>query len=136
LDIPNILLTINATLDLVRTLKNIDRSVNEAEFKMAIVDALEKLVEAKSGVVQQAEEIARLEGEVKRLNDAFAFRGALVTHQGFKYDAVDGEPSGRPYCPACEINHQKFFRIVQNISVNDRKCPNCKFAYGREAKFF
>jgi hypothetical protein len=136
MDIPYILTTVTESVKLIKTLNDVDRSLSEADLKMTIANVTGMLADTKAGISEMGDEIRALKQEIERLQSLLAFRGELVELHGFKYDAINGAPVGFPYCPACEVTHQKFYRIAEGKTWTQRACPHCRFVYGGKARFF
>ncbi len=114
----------SSTLDLVKKLKNLDHDLDKASLKSDMVELYSNLAEVKMALVdaQQAlHEKDRLLEEFKAQGD---FKGTLVTIHGFKYYETDENPIGLPYCPTCETNHGKFFRLSRKDEQYSR-CMDC-----------
>jgi len=120
----------------VRKLQKLSKDMSDLDFKEQIVDLRTLLNEAQEAILEVEEEKRKLKSEIQELNATLAYSKSLMTVEGWKYRTDDdGYPIGLPFCPTCEINHKKFFQIVNpTVRMDSPECPNCKTVYGRSAK--
>jgi len=124
--------------DGARALQRIKQDLSDVQFQEEILNLRQLLVDAQSEIMERNQEIDNLKSKVKDLQTTKDFAEGLHSHNGFKFESKDGEPFGLPFCPACETNHGKFFRLVPpgektGNTYKDRGkkvCPNCKHVYG------
>ncbi len=137
MDIPGTLAVIAQAISITKDLKDIDRGIDSAEFKLKIAELSSSLADAKLTLLDAQEELQGYEKEIRQLKDAFAFRGKLVEYHGLKYESFeDGGPKGNPFCPRCEQNSGRFYRLNEIRKDGIRWiCPECKTDYGHVPAF-
>ncbi|MDT6940721.1 hypothetical protein RI570_21515 [Brucella pseudogrignonensis] len=121
--------SVTGALKIVNELRSIDAQFDKAELKAKLADVMSQLADAKIGLIEASEVIEAEKSEAKRLKSAFEFRGKLVEYNGFKYEPFDdGSPKGEPFCPRCEQNFGRFYRLTQyrGGGYSNLTCPECK----------
>lgn len=121
--------SVTGALKIVNELRSIDAHFDKAELKARLADVMSQLADAKMGLIDASVAIEAEKSETKRLKQAFEFRGKLVEHNGFKYETFeDGGPKGVPFCPRCEQNLGRFYRLTQvrGGGYSNLTCPECK----------
>jgi hypothetical protein len=124
-------------LGLVKTLVEVDRSVDHATFKMKIADLSSNVADLKLALIEAQSEATEKDETIARLKKAFEFReDQTVTVRGMRYEkAPDGSgPVGMPFCDRCERVDGRLIRIVGTRQKDGYKaiCPQCKADYGLE----
>ena|SRR5687768_1919098 len=129
MDVMTALAAATQGLEVLRQLRDLDRSVNEAEWRSKIVEVQERLTDAKSALLEAKEAIAARDDEITRLKGALKRKEETIVVKGFPYQkGSDGTPRGRAFCSACIEKTGHFFRLS---NVDHRyKCPSCKADYG------
>ncbi|TKT79989.1 hypothetical protein [Aquamicrobium sp. LC103] len=131
MDIGGAISAVTAAIGFARELNNVDVQIDQAELKLKIAELTGSLADAKLGLVEIADELRDKDAEIAHLKSAFEFKASLVEKEGFKFEAFpDGTPRGEPFCPRCEINHGRFYRMSMIVG-GARKCPECKTDYLR-----
>lgn len=69
--------------------------------------------------------------EFKAARDSAEAKSQQVEIGGYKFDTSEesGEPSGYAYCPNCEIDHGKLYRLTDCILPNRTNCNKCKSTF-------
>ncbi|WP_313030460.1 hypothetical protein [Brucella sp.] len=127
--IADALAAVTGALKVVNELRAIDAQFDKAELKARLADVMSQLADAKMGLIEASDAIDAEKKETNRLKQAFEFRGTLVEHKGFKYETFeDGGPKGEPFCPRCEQNLGRFYRLTQvrGGGYSNLVCPDCK----------
>lgn len=124
----------NVALSTVKAIQEIDKGINEAEYKLKIAELYTTLADVKIALSDAETEQRELHVVIKELQSAANFEKSLIEYKGFQYDlGDDGKPVGPPYCPVCITNEKKFFRIYRGGA--DNTCPNCRKKVGRATIF-
>ncbi len=121
-----------------RALQRIKKDLSDVEFKEEILNLRQLLLSAQTELIEKTQEVSNLRREIADLTRTAEFAESLHSHKGFKFETKDGEPFGWPFCPACETNYSKFFRLVPQggntgntyKERGSKQCPNCKHIYG------
>lgn len=129
MDITAGLAAVSSALTVVRELRSIDAQYDVAEFKLKVAELAGALADAKLALLEAQTNLAQAEAEIKRVREAFAFRGELISVKGYRYEAVDGEPVNYPYCPRCDGVDGRLVRLTRNGGWNEGQCPQCKSHY-------
>ena len=116
---------VNGALEVLKTLRDISKTSDDAAYKLAIAEITTLLADAKIGLAEHKEMVASLNSRIKDLETMAEFENALIEVWGFKYDEVDGKPTGYPYCPTCEVKEGKYYRLSR-IDNEISTCLNCK----------
>jgi hypothetical protein len=123
---------VSTALGIVKTLREIDRGVQEAEFKLKIASVTESLADAKLALVDAQDEVKRREAELDQLRSSLRFREEdTITSGGFLFRKVEGKAVGRAFCSVC-IDEGRFLHL-NNIQTKEGlsfQCPRCKANYG------
>jgi DNA-directed RNA polymerase subunit M/transcription elongation factor TFIIS len=135
MDIASTLTTITAALGLAKELRDINDQVNEAELRLKVAELMTALADARTGLVEVAEQMRSKDGEIEKLRSELAFRSTRLVDKGqwrFFADA-NGNATGRPICQKCE-KRSEYFELVQDRSKGAGGatyfCPGCRSNYG------
>lgn len=116
-------------LKAAKDLREIDRSISEADFKLKIADLTSKLADVKLAMTELGDDLRAKDTKIGELTAAIKKRADLVERYGHFYEAHEGEPFGRPFCPVC-LDAGSFIRIEHHHGAGFA-CPKCKAAFGR-----
>jgi hypothetical protein len=135
MDVMTTITAISRSLDVLRTLKEIDSEFDRATYKAKIAELTSTLAEAKTSLLDAREELRAKDIEIAELKRAFEFaRDNTVVKKGMRYEkAPDGSPQGMPFCDRCERVDGRLIRIVGTQTSKDgykAVCPQCKSDYG------
>jgi len=127
MDIIGGLSAVTQALGIAKTLNEVDRSLDTANFRMKLADLETSLASAKLALIDAREESLEKDKEIQRLKDNFLARQDLVIGEGgYKYILnSSGEREGFPICPKCENLDGRIIRLVRNVKVDSCKCPAC-----------
>lgn len=122
---------LNNALGIAKTLKEVEKSYDEASYKPKIAELIEGLVSGKLALADAREALSDQEAEIKRLLESFRDRSELIVADGgYKYKVDgDGKPQGYPVCPACEQREGRVVQLVQDGAHTKAKCPVCATVY-------
>ncbi|MEW9807029.1 hypothetical protein [Mesorhizobium marinum] len=120
---------------IAKDLREIDQSLDNAGMKARLADVISNLADVRMALVDARDEAIEKDREIDRLREAFYWRGNLVEVNGFKYESFeDGSPRGSAFCPRCEQNAGRFYRMGFVVG-GAHKCPECKTDYMRVREF-
>lgn len=123
---------ITAALDITKKLRDLDKKVGEADFKMLLADLTSELGDAKLAAANLKIELASVTDENIRLK-ADAQR-KIDTDPDIDDGAYIFGDKSRHYCTACfDIRHQKV--LLSELSgaftaFGKWKCPSCDKTFG------
>jgi hypothetical protein len=128
---------LGAAINLSKELIGVNRSFNEAEFKLKIADLTSSLATVKISLADAQQQLQQRDSEIGSLKKNLAFREDLVETNGFKYRKQgDGSPIGTAFCPVCEQKNGNFFNLVRTQKPGiPYCCPSCKSDFGHVAAY-
>jgi len=104
--------------DGVRRLQRLTKDVSELELKEEILSLRHLLLDIKQELMDKDDRIRQLEASLDK-------QANTVEIEGFKFDLIQGEPVGLPYCPTCDVREGKLFRLSKRNALYSL-CANCK----------
>jgi hypothetical protein len=118
-------------IDIAKTLKDINKSFDEATYKANMTELIENLSEVRLALVEAKEQIFEKDREIETLKMINIERGKLVKAAGgYHYQANDGgEPVGFPVCPKCDAVDGRLIHLVEHVRGHVGKCPACATEY-------
>lgn len=130
--ITSALSSIKTATDIVKYLRESGTSLEQAEMRLKLADAVVALADAKMEIVDIQELLLQRDQRIAELEEAFQTKDSLVR----RYDAyyicdAEGNPTGSPYCFRCwEVDHKKrqLVRLATNRHI--RVCTDCGHQYG------
>lgn len=127
--------TASATIDLVKSLKELDHALDKSELKVKMAELYGNLADVKMALVDAETTAVQQEAKISDLTELLARKAELLELDGFSYAVKDGKANGLPFCPTCLHDGQGLYQIVATkLSLHSpRLCPKCKFDYGRSA---
>lgn len=131
MDIASGLQAVGTALDIAKGLRALDKSWDQVQLKVQIIDLMDALVDAKSALVDAQEELGSKDKRIEELQAAFQERAELVSgRDGYKYkvDAA-GNPDGYPACPTCESLSGRIAFLLPDGYWRKGKCPACHTAF-------
>lgn len=78
--------SIKAAADIAKTLRDLDHSLETAELRLRMVDVLSSLADARESVLEPESSVKDKDREIERLQDLFAFKGALAKRKDAYYE--------------------------------------------------
>jgi len=126
---------IATAVGIAKDLREIDKGLDQAEAKARLADVISNLADVRLALTDAREEMREKEAEIARLKQAFAFKATLVEKEGYKFEPFpDGTPKGEPFCPRCEQNLGRYYRLNWD-SAYVYNCPECKAKYSNVPVF-
>jgi hypothetical protein len=118
-------------MDIAKTLKDINKSFDEATYKANMTELIENLSEARLALVEAKEQIFNKDREIEALKELNVERKNLVKGEGgYSYLTNDeGRPIGFPVCPKCDAVDGRLIQLVEHLKGNVGKCPACANEY-------
>jgi hypothetical protein len=116
------------SVELVKTLRDIDKQLGEAELNAKAAELLSNLADVKIALVEAGDALRQRDGEIDRLKAAFRWRGECVQHGDFLYEKKpDGTPIGTPFCPRCQRADGFMIKLVPTDHGvwGEADCPQC-----------
>lgn len=122
--------TIGSAIDIGKTLRQVDRSLDTAEYKLRVSELLVALSEAKSAIADIKSELIETRAQIAELEEKLRFRESLVLENGLYYSrGSGGERNPDPYCSRCWDAQHKPIHVTL-LSRDTRQtvysCPECK----------
>ena len=136
MDIMSGLNALNSALSAIKAVRDIEKGVDEATFKVTIAEAYQNLADVKMALVEAHDERETLNREIERLKKNWSFSSELVECQGFKFrQNADGQPIGEAFCSVCETNDNEYFHVTPSKGLIEFTCPNCKTIFYQPPSF-
>ena len=117
-------------LGIAKTLREIEKSYDQATLKAQLADLMSTLADAKLALIEAKESMAEKDKEIAALRTNFAVQAELIVSDGdYKFFAGEsGNPLGYPVCPKCELDG-KIVQLKQNGGIVQARCPSCMIEY-------
>jgi len=130
-DIAGALAILGQAIGIAKDLREIDKGLDAGEFKARMADLYGSLADVKMALADAQEELKARDKTISELRGNFEKRAEMVERYGYRYEkGSDGEPLGYPFCPRCEQNFGRFYRLAQTAGPRGNcKCPECKSEY-------
>lgn len=129
MDVMSGLTAVGKALEIVKTLKDLEGQINDANFKLQVAELHSSLADAKIALADAKETIAEKDREIVKLKEVQANKKAVVAYQGFNFGLDEnGASIGRPFCPVCEQERGLQVQIMRGTAKRDL-CPKCKGIY-------
>jgi hypothetical protein len=128
MDLMTAIAAVTQGLQAVKTLRDIEKEVDSATYKLEVANLADALATAKIGLLDAQQEILGKDREIERLKKAVEFQGELVEHRGHHYErGADGLPLGAPFCPVCIADDLKHIRLTRGEGMHgNADCPRCE----------
>ncbi len=136
MDIMTGLSSVAQALNIVKSLREIEKGFDAAEFKLKIAELNSALADAKLALADAKSEMDSKQAEIEALIAQFQMRTDTVEHNGYKYErGPDGRPLGYPFCPVCESNGKMTRTTYAGRNPFDVSCPRCNAIYRAVSHF-
>jgi hypothetical protein len=136
MDIMTGLSAVTQALNIAKSLREIEKGYDAAEFKLKIAELNSALADAKVALADAKAEMDGKQAEINALLDQFQVRADTVEHEGYKYErGPEGRPVGYPFCPVCESNGKMIRTTYGGKEMFDVCCPKCKATYRNISHF-
>lgn len=119
--------SVKTAIDIAKTIKDVDVSLEKAELKMRVAELISALADAKIASAEIVESLHQKEAEIEELQKKLKFKEKL-TRMGEAYFEVDktGSPTGDPYCSNCWEIRQIAVHLKTADHAAKKECPSCK----------
>jgi hypothetical protein len=141
MDFMGAIATATKAIEGLKLLMNLEKTFDEASFKLRIADITSNLADLKIALTEAKTEAAEKDAEISRLKKEFAFavENTILVH-GFRYERSSrGTPQGVPFCPRCEKVDGRLINLAETglMAAGSRRaiCPQCKSEFGRVKTF-
>ncbi|MCZ4271451.1 hypothetical protein [Maritalea porphyrae] len=128
MDVSAVISGISTSLTIVKTIKDIDKNFDAAQYKLQIAELIGNLAETKIAMVELADTLAAQEVEIDRLKQ-FAVDIDKLRKYGDNFYPNPNEQGLRqfPYCPHCIDKKSGFFQLHRDDGPRGNcSCRNCK----------
>lgn len=117
-------------IGLVKDLREIDKGLDSAEYKAKMAELYSALADVKMALSDAQMALREKDQEINELRAKFELRTKLVEVDGFRYETHEnGKPKGVPFCPRCEQNYSRLYRLTRFKGLVVYICPECKSEY-------
>lgn len=123
--------TAGHAINLVNQLRGIQKSFDEAEWKLKVAELNGAIADLKNALVDAKHELTNKEEELKHLEQNFLVLKETVEADGYRFDKkADGTPTGHAYCPVCMQKEGYMFHLTQSMKPGRlEECPNCEATF-------
>jgi DNA-directed RNA polymerase subunit M/transcription elongation factor TFIIS len=130
-DIPGTLAVLGQAIGIAKDLREIEKGLDVGEFKAKMAELYGSLADVKMALADAQEELRAKDKIIADLRTNFEKKAELVEVNGYKYErGPNGQPQGLPFCPRCEQNLGRYYRLAQTTGPRGQvKCPECKSDY-------
>ncbi|NML75275.1 hypothetical protein HHL25_14180 [Rhizobium sp. S-51] len=130
MDIAAALAIAGQAIGLVKDLREIDKGLDTAEYKAKMAELYSSLADVKMALSDAQMALREKDQEIHELRAKFELRTKLVEVDGFRYETHEsGKPKGVPFCPRCEQNSSRLYRLTRFKGMIIYKCPECNAEY-------
>ena len=118
-------------IEIVKSLREVEVTTNEAAFRLQVADLHTALADAKIALAEAKEQAGEQEREIRRLRDIQAIKMPTVSYNSYSFGIDEnGKSIGRPFCPICERESGHQIQLVRSLGPGrSDACPRCKAIY-------
>ncbi|SFN04941.1 hypothetical protein [Dokdonella immobilis] len=112
-------------------LRDIDVLMKSAEYKMQIIELVDRIADSKMAVSEVQEALVEKDREIRRLSELLSQRESVV-YALFAYyrKKANGKPVGEPYCAPCfEVRNNLVHLTRCSKGIHQAQCPECKATF-------
>ena len=130
-DIAGTLAVVGQAIGIAKDLREIDKSLDSSEFKAKMAELYSSLADVKMALADAQEDLWAKDKIIADLRSNFQRKIDLVDYRGYKYSRdLNGKPQGEPFCPRCEQNLGRFYRLAHGTgNYGQLRCPECRSDY-------
>jgi hypothetical protein len=131
-DIMTAIAAASQAVDLVKSLNELGKQYDQAEFKAKAAELLSNVADLKVTLVEANDAIRERDTEIERLKGAFQLKEKTIRiENAFLYEMDDkGRPFGPPFCPRCEQVDGFMIKVVKaDGPMGNMACPRCNQKY-------
>ncbi len=124
------LAAIKNSIDIAKSLKNVDASLEKAGLRLKTAELIETLAEAKINATEVQDLIRDKDKKIAELEALLAFKEKLTFKKGMYYKTDENLTSeDEPYCSRCWDYEQKAVHLFKQ-GKDFFECPQCKYIFG------
>jgi ribosomal protein L37AE/L43A len=121
--------SIKSAMEIAKTLKDTDLSIEKAETKLQLAELISTLADAKMQIVETRDLLQKKEQECKKLQEKLNLKDNLKYEQPF-YWKINGDEKDGPFCQKCYDSNNRLIRL-QGGGNDKWQCYECKiYFYG------
>jgi hypothetical protein len=125
--LPGLLDNIRKAIDLAKTIKESNVTLEAADIKLRIADLLSALADAKMDVADIQQTLAAKDAEIDNLKEKLKIKANVQWKKPY-YWLIDGDHKDGPFCQHCFDESQKLIRL-QGSGDGYWHCKACKSSY-------
>jgi hypothetical protein len=126
IEVTQTLSTIAAAIGLAKEFRQLNKIVDEAEFKLKMAEIQIALADAKATIAELTGAITERDTEIRHLTTQFQTEKKYVIIRGLEYATNDsGKPIGHPICPRCKVQNSTRVAMIMSPNHEGSKCPAC-----------
>ncbi len=126
IDISALMTAASSATKILKDLREIDRGINEAEYKFQIAELFETIADMKMAIIELKEEGGEKDKKIAELTRFHADKEKLVVFEGYYYtDGGDGKPAGQAHCSVCMLEGCLILTSRARVG-GGYTCPRCK----------
>jgi hypothetical protein len=119
---------LKVAMDIGKGLLAVDKSMEQATFKIQIAELMSSLADARVSVTEAQNVVEAKDAEIRRLQDAVANKAKVTRVKNGYYELNElGEAAGDPYCLRCWEADHRLVHLALGARFHDPAlCPQCK----------
>lgn len=120
------LTSIKTATDVAKLIKDGEKQLDQAEFRLKLADLLGNLADAKIEIVNITELLAAKDAEIRSLQAQLELKDNLIWEEPFYWKITEGQRDG-PFCQQCfDASHKLIRCINKGYQKGVWNCHTCK----------
>lgn len=120
------LTSIKTATDVARLIKDGEKKLDQAEFKLKLADLIGNLADARIEIANITELLAAKDSEIRSLQTLLELKNNLIWEAPFYWKIKDGQREG-PFCQQCFDASNKLIRCInKGYKQGVWNCHTCK----------
>jgi hypothetical protein len=120
------LTSIKTATDVARLIKDGEKQLDQAEFKLKLADLIGNLADARIEIASITELLAAKDAEIRSLQAQLELKDNLIWEEPFYWKIKDGQRDG-PFCQQCFDASNKLIRCINKGNIQGVwNCHTCK----------
>lgn len=120
------LTSIKTATDVARLIKDGEKQLDQAEFKLKLADLIGNLADARIEIASITELLAAKDAEIRSLQAQLELKDNLIWEEPFYWRITDGQRDG-PFCQQCFDASNKLIRCInKGYQQGVWNCHTCK----------